>query len=318
MQDRGRLVPPEPGFEIVAASVSVEQTVVAVWARAQDVPAFTSVTAAPGFATFPDSRTPTDVGAVVVAHDGGVPRPLVALHRLPLAHVTADLMPDGGVLLAGARAHWTEAGAERNGMVYDRDGRLVVEETLGDGLEHVQTTADGQVWVGYFDEGVFGNYGWGSPGPSPVGERGIVRFDRHLRSEWEFPSPSEQAWGAISDCYALNVGQDAVWACYYTDFPVVRIQGDVVTSWDNEVRGAKALVVAEERVALYGGYGDERHRLVLGSLVGGRLQVESVTAIRMSDGGPLPPEATVHGRGRWLHAVAGDRWEALDPFDARG
>ena len=66
------------------------------------------------------------------------------------AHVTVQPLPDERVLVVGARCHWrAESGAERNAAVYDPDGGLVMEETLGDGIGHVLTTAGGAVWVGY-------------------------------------------------------------------------------------------------------------------------------------------------------------------------
>ena len=44
-------------------------------------------------------------------------------------------------------------------------------------------TLDRQVWVGYFDEGIYGNYGWGrAESEEPVGAYGIVRFSSDLES----------------------------------------------------------------------------------------------------------------------------------------
>ena len=51
-----------------------------------------------------------------------------------------------------------------------RAGELRRQFVLGDGIKHVQTTAAGDIWVGYFDEGVYGNYGWGNdPDSEPIG-----------------------------------------------------------------------------------------------------------------------------------------------------
>jgi ribA/ribD-fused uncharacterized protein len=55
-------------------------------------------------------------------------------------------------------------------------------------------------------------------------EEGEVRFSPGLQRDWQYPSHADQPWGAISDCYALNVTDTHVWACYYTDWPVVRIR----------------------------------------------------------------------------------------------
>ena len=102
------------------------------------------------------------------------------------------------------------------------------EGVVGDGVEHMFTTSAGDIWVAYFDEGVFGNYGWGGPGPTPIGAPGIVRFGADLSLRWSFPMNTSMA-----DCYAFNVDDHEIWACYYTEFPIARIADDAVRHWTN-------------------------------------------------------------------------------------
>ena len=65
----------------------------------------------------------------------------------------------------------------RNAVLYNSDGQVVSEHVLGDGIAHLLATSTGQVWAGYFDEGIYGNYGWGrADSQEPVGAYGIVRF----------------------------------------------------------------------------------------------------------------------------------------------
>ena len=40
----------------------------------------------------------------------------------------------------------------------------------------MQVDSLGRIWVSYADEGVYGNFGWGQPGPPPVGAAGLVCF----------------------------------------------------------------------------------------------------------------------------------------------
>lgn len=82
----------------------------------------------------------------------------------------------GGVLLVGARCHWRSEGPERNAVALDWNGRELGRFTLGDGIQNVRVTRDGTIWVSYFDEGVFGNYGWSHPGPPSIGAAGLVAF----------------------------------------------------------------------------------------------------------------------------------------------
>ena len=86
---------------------------------------------------------------------------------------------------------------------------------LGDVIAHVLATTTGQVWVGYFDEGIYGNYGWGrADSQDPVGAYEIVRFSPGLEAAWHYPKYTEVGpWDAVSDCYALNVDDAGTWAC---------------------------------------------------------------------------------------------------------
>jgi hypothetical protein len=184
---------------------------------------------------------------------------------------------------------------------------MSAEAILGDGIEHVLATSSGDVWVGYFDEGVFGNYGWGGPGPEPIGDHGLTVFDDQLAPKWRFPA-YETPWGGISDCYALNVTDDATWTCYYTDFPVVKIHDRTVTGWRNTTAGVRALVTDGDRIALIGGYREERNRVEIGQLSDGEVQPARSTRLALPGGHDLPVGAAIFGRGPELHVVVEDTW----------
>ena len=80
------------------------------------------------------------------------------------------------------------------------------------------------------------------------------------------PNPYNAEGGPIDDVYAVNVDAETVWSSYYTDFPIVRIADNAVSTWRGGGAGARALVVDGERCAVVGGYGAERNRILLGSL----------------------------------------------------
>ena len=103
-----------------------------------------------------------------------------------------------------------------------------------------QTDEGSLIWVGWFDEGVFGNESWHVPGlersPSSYG---LVAFD-------DRGSPVRVVEGAptggeIADCYALNVAGQTAWACTYVDFPISRSQGrSAISPWlVNHARGTQ-------------------------------------------------------------------------------
>ncbi len=121
----------------------------------------------------------------------------------------------------------------------------------------------------------------------------------------------DSGWSAISDCYALNVTDDAVWTSYYTDFPIVQIRDGSVSGWSNRVDGGKALAVSGSRVGLLGGYGPDHDRFVVGELAGRAMHVVGDHRLALPDGSPLPTTATAVGRGSDLHLITPDRWYRL-------
>ncbi|OLF07059.1 hypothetical protein BU204_35890 [Actinophytocola xanthii] len=299
----------------MSASVGDSGEVVALWSAAEDVPALNSTTTVPDLAAFPDPRASRAVAARVTVH---TPDMAVAarISGLSLAFPDVQPLPDGHVMVVGARCRWRPDGPDRNAVVYDADGSVLAEHTLGDGIEHVQTTRRGETWVGYFDEGVYGNFGWGEPGSDPpLGACGLARFSAALTQEWRFSEDAAGAWGGISDCYALNVDGDTAWACYYMDFPIVRIQNDTVTGWHNGIEGARTLAVAGSRIALFGGYGPDHDRLVVGVLDGDRFHPTGEYRVVQPDGRTLPSSADVAGRGEGLHVLLDDTWLRLDVED---
>lgn len=311
------ITPAHPDDVRVSASVGPDGNLIVLWSTPDDRSALTATTTQPGLATFPDPLAPRPVAAHVTVHS---PRPTVVtrIPELPLAHVTVQPLPEGRVLVAGARARWRPAGPDRNGIVYDADGQVVTQETLGDGIEHVFTTSTGDVWVGYFDEGIYGNYGWGDrDAPPPLGSTGIVRFNARLQPEWHYPSDGDGQWGGgVSDCYALNVTDDTTWSCYYDSFPVVGIRNGTVTGWHNKkVRGAKALAVAGSTVVLCGGYGPDADRLAVCVTEGDDVHVVAEYRVTLPGGQSLPAGSRIIGRGEGLHVLTEDTWYRLDLTD---
>ena len=146
------------GDVLVCASVGPAGEAVAVWTTPDGLEAAISRTVSPGGASFPDPSADRPVQARITVHTPGLAA-VTPIADLALAHITVQPMPGGQFLVAGARCRWRPDGPDRNGVIYDADGQVVAERVLGDGIEHVLATSDGQVWIGYFDEGIYGNYG---------------------------------------------------------------------------------------------------------------------------------------------------------------
>lgn len=147
-----------------------------------------------------------------------------------------------------------------NGHLYSAQGNLLKTIVLGDGIRDVQTTIKGQIWVGYFDEGIFGG--------TTFGQAGLACFDSGGALAFDFNSSTYLTSGMISDCYAFNTVSDSeIWLCPYTDFPIVQIKNKHISKqWDNNpVHGSDAFAVWKDRVLFAGGY-SERGKLFIVSL----------------------------------------------------
>jgi hypothetical protein len=231
---------------------------------------------------------------------------VTSLSELSLEVTAAQPLRGGRILLAANRCGRRAGGPDRNAVIYGPDGRVEAEETIGDGIAHLLADGTGHVWAGYFDEGIYGDYG--RPGdPPPLAVSGLTRFSPELAPVWAYPV-ADNPYGDISDCYALNVDQDTAWTCYYSDFPVVRIHDGELTGWRSHLTGVRALAVSGSRVALYGGYRPDRDRLTVGALTAGRFRPEGEYRLVLPDGTALPASAEVTGRGPVLHVLSDDTW----------
>lgn len=215
---------------------------------------------------------------------------LIGIADLTTNFPMVQSLPGGRVLVVGARAEWRVEGPEENATIYGPDGAVLLTACVGDGIEHVRTTPSGAVWLGYFDEGVYGNLGWGEPGgPEPMGWCGLFRTTPELDIEWRYPANKLEP---IDDCYALNLDGEVAWAYTYSSFSVARVENSQVRLWPTQVDGANALVVAGDWAALIGGYGPNRDRLVLGQL-GDALTEVRRARVAMPDGRELPSGVSV-------------------------
>lgn len=139
----------------------------------------------------------------------------IELKNLSLIPTEIDLFSDGSILIVQSRCLKDGRYIEKNAGRYNPNGQLIEAFTLGDGIEHVQIDEKDNIWVGYFDEGIFGNFGW----DQPIGSDGVIAYTMN----------GQKIWGAnsfdIIDCYALNVvSSEEVYFYYYSDFYLVQLK----------------------------------------------------------------------------------------------
>jgi hypothetical protein len=309
VQFHGELQAPSGFDSLVTVGISLNGPI-AIWSsRDGEAELHARYEQPPGGASFPRTTPGTTPAAALAAYAGSdvVPTTVVQVRALPVAHPHVDVLADGSFLAVGAHCSWTQSGPEPNALAIDQNGRIFRRGCLGDGIAHLQVAGDGTIWAGYFDEGVFGNLGWGGPGPTPLGAGGIAAWSPDFEKIWEL-DPEE---GLVADCYALNVGPGEVLACPYTDFPVVRIQDrqETVTTTSG-VSGPAGIIASGDQVGLIGTYRDPS-LLITGAIQDGAFHESKRANLLAPDGAPLPM-AQVHCRGSVAHFFAGGKWYSFD------
>lgn len=251
----GALEAPEGFDTLISASVDVGGRPVTLWSTPASAEDLRRYDVSAGGARFPRTRTTTRQTVALATHgDALTPFDVVEVDDVLPAFPEVQRLPGGDYLVVGARCAWRPEGPEKNAFVIGLDGETKRQGTLGDGIEHVLVDGSGDIWVGYFDEGISGNFGWGHPGPDPLGESGLVTWSAEFAMKWSFPT---SAGASIWDCYALNVTDGRVLACTYTDFPVIDIrEGDVEVRVTAGVSGARGVLVDGDQVAILGSYKD--------------------------------------------------------------
>lgn len=154
------------------------------------------------------------------------------------------------IMLIGARCeYYNQNNIEKNVLILDGKGATGKKLCFGDGIESCITTANDLIIVSYFDEGVFGNYGW----DKPIGSSGLIVWDAEGTIIWENKIYN------IYDCYAINTdSSNRLWFYYYDDFDLVctDFRSDIVIHPDISGCNAFALSATQRKILLSGGYND--------------------------------------------------------------
>ena len=92
--------------------------------------------------------------------------------------------------------------------------------------------------VSYFDEGIFGNYGWSEP----IGQSGLIVFDENFNIKWESRDD-------ICDCYAINLDDDGhIWYYYYDEFDLVKTDLKNTIHYKPNIEWVKNFLVCDDSV----------------------------------------------------------------------
>lgn len=266
-----------------------------------------------GIGTFPRTRMSREWRFALMTHDGDGQEHF-DLAPLDVTFPFIDVFPDGRVLVAGSRSQWRSAhDFDQNGVIVDPANGSKTRFLVGDGVESIAVDSRGRVWASYFDEGIFGNFGWGHPGPEPVGSSGLNCFDDTGKVVWKYPQSSGS--GFISDCYAMNVADDTVAIYAYTEFALSRISPDfAIETWKTSLSGCHSFAMSDTGVLFTGQYRDDPSTGYLGSLADG--QVDDVTKVVFElPTGDVTGEGSFVGRGETLHYFDDRGWYQIDIGD---
>ena len=222
-----------------------------------------------------------------------------------------DVFPDGRVLLVGPRCSW------RGPDDYDHNGSVILPGEfqshnflLGDGISGCMIDTRGQIWVSYFDEGIFGNNGWGNPGPRPVGQPGLACFDDSGNILWTFEDSGSM--GRIDDVYALNVAGDNAFFYFYSDFLLGRAnRQQEVKFYQPQLSGCKWFAINNQQAVFSGAYGDPVHQAFrLPRDKDGTLGKSEKILLKLPDC-QLPSNSTIFARDDSIHFCNEVGWYRL-------
>jgi len=186
--------------------------------------------------------TPREPTTVVATQQWGNAVNVIGTIQLTVAYPSLQLIPDG-LLVVGSRCDYLPGAPEHNAAVFDFDGGLIRTGCLGDGIEIIRSTADGRVWAGYFDEGIFGNNGW----IKPLGAAGVV-----LWSTDTFEKVWEPISVQITSTYAATLVGDDLWTSTYGGFPISHLSPASEHSYPTTDSFPKALITDGTLAATFG------------------------------------------------------------------
>ncbi|MEO3830194.1 SseB family protein [Actinomadura sp. B10D3] len=263
LRHRGELEPPMDGDVLVDVSVSPLGDAVALWAQPAEREELLAKEVQANGVRAPRTRMPRPVTARFVRYGR---KPIVIPLQTDLAVPLVQVLSGDRVLVVGARCrHRGSEGSEHNAAIYDMQGHLLAAGTLGDGIERVRTDVGDGIWVGYSDQGINGDLGWGgSEGPEPIGRRGLVRFTDGLAIDRRFPVGT--AWPLpVEACRFTLVGTTA-WVTYHNrreDLVVRFEEAGRLEGWALDDTSGGTAVPIGPAVVLVGGWRGEHDLLTV-------------------------------------------------------
>lgn len=303
------LVLPDADASIVASSVDANGNALLLIASRGDQAEATAKETR-GIGIFPKSRSAFELAFSLVVQS----RACAKVTKLPAMDITfpyVDKFSDGGCVLVGARSSWrSKDDFDLNGALIERGAKTAKRVCFGDGIEDVGVDDADRIWISYFDEGVFGNFGWSHPGPTGLGAGGVNCFDRTGELLWQHNR--EDATEHVDDCYAMNVSPLGVWFYFYTAFKVARVTDDFsVEYFDTPVGGSHSFVTDGHRFVFSSQYREPVTTFHVTNFYKGKLVHRRKLSLSLP-AGIKEDNIKMKARGNKLHVFTDKHWIVYD------
>lgn len=190
-----------------------------------------------------------------------------------------NFLPTNEILLICGRSRYkSETEIDKNARIYNSSGELSREFIVGDGIQDVKIDTKGNIWTSYFDEGIYGNYGWNNP----IGTSGLICWNKEGKKIWEF-EPTD-GLDHISDCYAMNIDlENNTWFYYYTEFPLVKLSDSKqIDFWGTKIEGSSSLNISDNKILMADGY--DSNNFVLFEINGKKLKKSKKIKFQSKEG----------------------------------
>lgn len=161
------------------------------------------------------------------------------------------------ILLASARCQYkSEEDIEENGRIFDRNGKNIECFTIGDGIEDIKVHNDA-IWISYFDEGVYGNYGWSKP----IGRDGLICLDQNRSISYSYKAEHEHEF--IDDCYSMTLDFEGnPWFYYYSEFCLCYKNRSGLKYFKPNLSGSSNILVSDQYILMDKGYDNKAEFLL--------------------------------------------------------
>lgn len=186
---------------------------------------------------------PNKLGSFELIIDGKVHDSQLNLIDFPIAADGRKLVIDsiqrftnGDYFVCSLRAK----DGEQNAFIFDKKLRLTKSFHIGDAIEKVLIDLDDYIWVGYFDEGVFGN--------NRLSRNGLNKFSKTGNLVVSVP-------GIVDDCKNLNIDfENNLYICPYSSNVVYKISYKKVETISDvpPLYSATGLMVFKDTIAKFG------------------------------------------------------------------